>query len=149
DALTKDNDLKTTEIANLNDRIRQIREDYFKEKDLLTSQIRDWRDKAERSEVILDHPDGYIKFVDYEAREVQVNINRAMGARPQMVLSVFDARSPGVPTEKPKGTIELAKIGDRFSVGRIVKTMNPVDPIRIGDIIYSAACRPTARRGSP
>ena len=54
--------------------------------------------------MILDHPDGYVTYVDYESREVQVNINRAMGARPQMVMSVFDSRSPGVPTEKPKGT---------------------------------------------
>ena len=65
-----------------------------------------------------------------------------MGARPQMVLSVFDAHSPGVPTEKPKGTIELIKVGDRSSIGRIVKTMNPIDPIRIGDIVYSAAWSP-------
>jgi hypothetical protein len=61
-----------------------------------------------------------------------------------MVLSVFDARSPGVPTEKPKGTIQLTKIGDQFSVGRIVKTNNPIDPIRIGDIVYSAAWSPNS-----
>jgi hypothetical protein len=166
DALTKDNDLKTTEIANLKDKIRQLGEDYFKEKDLLASQIRDWRDKAERSEVILDHPDGYITYVDHEARdqssssrgfggaaysgytggtgEVHVNINRAMGARPQMMMSVFDARSPGVPTEKPKGTIELTKVGDQFSVARIIKTMNPIEPIRVGDIVYSAAWSPNS-----
>src|SRR5262249_46151523 len=132
------------EIANLNDRIRQLAEDRVKEKDLLTSQIRDWRDKAERSDVILDHPDGYVTYVDYEAREVQVNINRAMGARPQMVMSIFDARSPGVPTEKPKGSIALTKVGERFSVGRIVKTMNPIEPIRIGDIVYSAAWSPNS-----
>ena len=142
DTLTKDNDLKTTEIANLNDKIRQLREDYSKEKDLLTSEIRDWRDKAEKSDVILDHPDGYITYVDYESREIQVNINRAMGARPQMKMAIFDARSPGVPTEKPKGTIQLTKVGDRISVGRIVKTKNPIDPIRPGDIVYSAAWSP-------
>ena len=65
-----------------------------------------------------------------------------MGARPQMVMSIFDARSPGIPTEKPKGTIELTKVGDRFSIARIVKTMNPIDPIRTGDIVYSAAWSP-------
>lgn len=142
DTLTKDNDLKTTEIANLNDKIRQLTEERLKEKDLLTSQIRDWRDKAERSDVILDHPDGYVSYVDYESREVQVNINRSMGARPQMKMAIFDSRSPGVPTEKPKGTIQLTKIGDRFSVGRIVETKNPIDPIRAGDIVYSAAWSP-------
>jgi hypothetical protein len=144
DQLTKDNDIKTTQIANLSDQIRQLKEDHLKEKDLLTSEIRDWRDKAERSDVILDHPDGYITYVDYEAREIQVNINRTMGARPQMMMSVFDARSPGVPTEKPKGTIQLTSVGDRISVGRIVKTMLPTDPIRPGDIVYSAAWSPNS-----
>jgi len=142
ETLTKDNDLKTTEMANLNDKIRQLTEDRLKEKDLLTSQIRDWRDRAERSDVILDHPDGHVTYVDYEAREVQVSINRSMGARPQMTMAIFDSQSPGVPTEKPKGTIQLTKIGDRVSVGRIVKTMNPIDPIRTGDIVYSAAWSP-------
>src|SRR5262249_10720873 len=56
--------------------------------------------------------------------------------------SIFDARSPGVPTERPKGTIELTKVGDRFSVARIVSTKNPIDPIRTGDIVYSAAWSP-------
>ncbi len=65
-----------------------------------------------------------------------------MGARPQMVLSVFDARSPGIPTEKPKGTIEITKVGDRISVARIIKTINPIEPIRDGDIVYSAAWSP-------
>jgi hypothetical protein len=165
EALTKDNDIKTTQIANLSDQVRQLKEDHLKEKDLLTGEIRDWRDKAERSDVILDHPDGHITYVDHEARdqssssrvfggantgytggtgEVHVNINRAMGARPQMMMSVFDARSPGVPTEKPKGTIQLTSVGDRISVGRIVKTMSPTEPIRVGDIVYSAAWSPNS-----
>jgi hypothetical protein len=163
ETMTKDNDTKTTEIANLKAQIGQIKDDYTKEKDTLTTIIRELRDKAERVETILDHPDGYITYVDHEARdqssssrgyggassaysgatgEVQVNINRAMGARPQMKMSVFDAASPGVPTEKPKGTIELTKVGDTFSVARIVSTKDPIKPIRIGDIVYSPAWSP-------
>ena len=80
--------------------------------------------------------------MDYDSREVQLNVTRSMGARPQMVLSVFDSRSPGIPTEKPKGTIEITKVGDRISIGRIIKTINPIAPIRIGDIVYSAAWSP-------
>ncbi len=162
ESLTKDNDLKTTEIANLQASINRIKDDYGKEKDTLTTIIRELRDKAERVGEILDHPDGYITYVDYEARdsasssrppgtpftgaqgEVHVNINRSMGARPQMVMSVFDAASPGVPTERPKGTIELTKVGDRFSVGRIVSTKDPIHPIRVGDIVYSPAWSPNS-----
>lgn len=50
--------------------------------------------------------------------------------------------SPGVPTEKPKGTIEVTQVGDQFSNARIIKTNNPIDPIRVGDIVYSAAWSP-------
>src|SRR5262249_30226136 len=50
--------------------------------------------------------------------------------------------SPGIPTEKPKGTIELTKVGEQFSVARIIKTMSPIDPIRAGDIVYSPAWSP-------
>ena len=53
-----------------------------------------------------------------------------------------DAKSPGIPTEKPKGSIELTQIGDQFSAARIVKTDNSIDPIRVGDIVYSAAWSP-------
>ncbi len=59
-----------------------------------------------------------------------------------MKMTIFDARSPGIPTEKPKGNIELTAIGDQFSTARIIKTDNPIDPIRVGDIVYSAAWSP-------
>ena len=142
ESLTKDNDLKTTEIANLNATIGRMKDDYSKEKDQLRSIISELHDKAERVNTILDHPDGYITYVDYTSREVRLNINRSMGARPQMVLSVFDSRSPGIPTEKPKGTIEVVKVGDTFSIARIVRTVSLTDPIHDGDIVYSAAWSP-------
>ncbi len=59
-----------------------------------------------------------------------------------MKMSIFDARSPGIPTEKPKGTIEVTQVGEQFSNARIIKTNNPIDPIRVGDIVYSAAWSP-------
>jgi hypothetical protein len=65
-----------------------------------------------------------------------------MGAQPQMKMTIFDARSPGIPTEKPKGNIELTSVGDKFSTAKIIKTNNPIDPIRVGDIVYSAAWSP-------
>ena len=142
DQLTTDNDKKSTQIANLEAQMKQLRDDYAREKETLIAINREQRDRLERQETILDHPDGYITYVDYEAREVQLNINRRMGARPQMVMSIFDANSPGIPTEKPKGTIELTKVGEQMSVARIIKTVNPIDPIRTGDIVYSPAWSP-------
>ena len=65
-----------------------------------------------------------------------------MGFRPQLTMTVFDSQSPGTPTDKPKGTIELVQVGDRDSVARIVKTNNPIDPIRVGDIVYSPVIDP-------
>lgn len=142
DSLTKENDLRTTEIANLKTQLDRQKEDYDKERTQYRTLISELRDKAERVDTILDHPDGYITFVDYNAMQVHTNINRGMGAHPQMVLSVFDAHSPGIPTDKPKGTIEITKVGDRISVARIVKTINPIEPIREGDIVYSPAWSP-------
>jgi hypothetical protein len=135
-------DQKTSENANLNKSIRDLTEDRAREKDTLTSIIRELRDQVERQETILDHPDGYITYVDYSSNEVQLNINKAMGARPQMVMSIFDSHAPGIPTEKPKGSIELTKVGEQFSIARIIKTINPIDPIRTGDIVYSPAWSP-------
>ena len=91
---------------------------------------------------VLDKPDGYITFVDLDRREVQVNINRHQGARPQMQMTIFDARSPGVPTEKPKGNIELIQVGEQFSIGRITRIASTIEPIRVGDIVYSPAWSP-------
>ncbi len=65
-----------------------------------------------------------------------------MGARPQMKLTLFDSGAPGIPTDKPKGSIELTYVGDKYSIGRIVKTNNPIDPIRVSDIVYSPAWSP-------
>jgi hypothetical protein len=136
------NDKQATEIANLTSKNRQQEEDFGRQRETLTTIIREQRDRLEKKELILDRPDGYVTYVDYERHEVLVDLNRRQGARPQMKFTIFDAASPGIPTEKPKGNIELTSIGDQFSAGRIVKTFNNVDPIRVGDIVYSAAWSP-------
>jgi hypothetical protein len=140
--LQGDNDKKATEIATLTSKIKQMEGDYQQQRETLTSMLRDMRDRIEQKETILDRPDGHITYVDYERREVLVDITRRMGARPQMKMTIFDAASPGIPTEKPKGTIELTSIGEQFSSARIVQQYKPTDPIRVGDIVYSAAWSP-------
>jgi hypothetical protein len=136
------NDKQATELANANGKIKQQDEDFTRKQETLTTIIREQRDQLERKELILDRPDGYVTYVDYERREVLVSLNRRQGARPQMKMTIFDAKSPGIPTEKPKGSIELTQVGDQFSAARIVKTYSSIDPIRVGDIVYSAAWSP-------
>jgi hypothetical protein len=65
-----------------------------------------------------------------------------MGARPQMNFTIFDRSSPGIPTDRPKGTIELTMVTDQYSVGRIVKTFSRINPMFPGDIVYSPAWSP-------
>jgi hypothetical protein len=136
------NDKQATEIANLSTRIKQQEEDFTRQRDTLTTILREQRDQIEKNELILDRPDGYVTYVDYERREVLVNLTRRQGARPQMKMTIFDAASPGIPTERPKGNVELVSIGEQFSAARIIKTFKATDPIRVGDIVYSAAWSP-------
>ncbi len=142
DQLQTDNDKKTTQITNLETQVRQQKDESERKLELANSIIREQRDILDKSENVLDKPDGYITFVDRERNEVQVNINRRQGARPQMKMTVFDANSPGVPTEKPKGHIQITQVGQQYSIGHIDKTVNEINPIRIGDIVYSPAWSP-------
>ncbi len=147
--LTKVDQLQTAldksqnEVLALKTENTRQAEDFARKNETFLTMLRDYRDKLERNnENILDRPDGYVTYVDYESGEVLVSVNRRMGARPQMKMTIFDAKSPGIPTEKPKGSIELVSIGETSSHARIVKTDNRNDPIRIGDIVYSPAWSP-------
>jgi hypothetical protein len=142
DLLQTDNDKKTTQIANLETQYRQLKDESDRKLELSNSIIREQRDVLDKNENVLDKPDGYITFVDPERNEVQVNINRHQGARPQMKLTVFDANSPGVPTEKPKGNIQLLQVGDQYSIAHVDKVVNEIHPLRVGDIVYSPAWSP-------
>ena len=59
-----------------------------------------------------------------------------------MKMTVFDADSPGVPTERPKGNIQLIQVGDQTSIARIDRVVSTINPIRVGDIVYSPAWSP-------
>lgn len=133
---------KATEIAELTSKFRQYREEMTKKLGEATLQIRELRDEKAKTEAVLDRPDGYLTYVDYARGEVRTSITYSMGARPQMVMTIFDAASPGIPTEKPKGTIELIWVGERYSLARIKETKSKIDPLRTGDIVYSPAWSP-------
>ncbi len=142
DQLQTDNDKKTTQIANLETQYRQLKDESDRKLELTNAIIREQRDVLDKNVNVLDKPDGYITFVDLERNEVQVNINRRQGARPQMKMTVFSANSPGVPTEKPKGNIQLIQVGEQNSIAHIDKMVNEIDPLRVGDIVYSPAWSP-------
>jgi hypothetical protein len=131
-AVVMNNGEKNTEIANLAARMTQIEYDASSKQETLTSIIRELRALG----------DGYVTDVDDERREVLVNITRRQRARPQMKMSIFDSASPGFPNEKWKGMIELTQVGERFSTARIIETNNPIEPIRVGDIVYSPVWSP-------
>jgi hypothetical protein len=142
DQLQTDNDKKSTQIANLETQLRQFREESDRKYELARNINRELRDQLEQRENVLDRPDGYITYVDLERREVHVNVTRRQGARPQMRLTIFAAGSPGVPTEQPKGNIQLIQVGDDESIARIDRQVSSIDPIRVGDIVYSPAWSP-------
>jgi hypothetical protein len=133
---------QATEIATLNTKLRQTEEDYGKKLRQANDTLREFRDQLERKETVLDSPDGRLVFVDYHRNEVRTNLSHSMGARPQMSFTIFDRNAPGIPTDKPKGTIELVHVGADYSIGKIVKTFNPLEPMKAGDIVYSPAWSP-------
>jgi hypothetical protein len=134
---------QATDINNLNTRIRNLEEDYGKRLTLSQNTLKEYRDQLDKEKTVtLDVPDGYLTYVDYYRSEVRTNLTRKMGARPQMKLAIFDARAPGVPNEQPKGSIELTYVNDTYSIGKIVRTINSIDPLRVGDIVYSPSWSP-------
>jgi hypothetical protein len=144
DQLQADNDKKTGENLNLTQKMKQEEDEHGRKLETLLTINREQRDRLEQKEIILDRPDGKVIYVDYLTHEVLVSLTRQMGARPQMKMTIFDAQSPGIPTEHPKGSIELTQVGDKFSTARIIKSEfdRRTDPIRVGDIVYSAAWSP-------
>ena len=133
--LRAQNDTLTTRLASQ-------REDYENKISDMLEQMKFWRDQTEKAEVVLDNPDGYVTFVDYSNRQIRTNLTRSMGARPQMILSVFDADAPGLPSDKPKARIKLIQVGERDSVAQIEEQFQKNNPIRSGDQVYSAAWSP-------
>jgi hypothetical protein len=142
DQLQTENGKQAADIASLSTKLRELQDESTKKLETANQIIRELRDFKDASENVLDRPDGYVTYVDYGRGEIRTNLTRAMGARPQMKMSIFDRNAPGVPTEKPKGTVELVQVGETYSIARIVKTFDPVNSIRTGDIVYSPSWSP-------
>ncbi len=136
-AALRNNAQKNAEIARLSARIKQIESDASSRQAALTTIIREMRDRLDRPGNTLDRPDGHVTAVDYERREIHIDITRRQGAILGMTMSVFDGASPGAPNEKPIGKIEVTHVGEQESTARIIPTKHSTESIRVGDILYS------------
>lgn len=139
DDLQTQNQQYLTEINELKNQVELLKDQWQKRYGDLLTQFRDIREQLEMDENVLARADGKVTFVDYHRNEVRTTLSRRQGARPQLVFTVFDRKAPGLPTDKPKATIELIKVNDRESIGRIVSQKRDYDPIRIGDQVFSPA----------
>lgn len=139
DDLQSQNQQYLTENNELKNQIEQLKDEWQKRYGDLLTQFRDIREQLELNENVLERADGKVTFVDYNRDEVRTTLNRGMGAREQLVFTIFDRDAAGLPTDKPKATIELIKVGETESVGKIVKLMKDYEPVRIGDQVYSPA----------
>ena len=98
------NDKQATEIANLTTKIKQQEEDFTRKRETLTTIIREQRDQLEKKELILDRPDGYVTYVDYERREVLVNLNTPAGCSSADEDDDLRRRNrPASPPRSPRG----------------------------------------------
>jgi hypothetical protein len=129
---------KETELAAMQGTLAEATSRHTSERADLVSQLREIRDRTQRKEDILDTKDGAITFVDHSTKTVRMDVNRAMGVRPTMRFTIFDRKAVGIPTDKPKGQVEVTEVGTQYSIGRIIETKDLARPIVAGDLLYSA-----------
>lgn len=130
------------ENDRLESRLVNMTDDYTQKRSEMLSNLRKTQDQLDKTEVILENADGYVTFVDYSNRRIRTNLTRSMGARPQMILSVFDANAPGLPSDRPKARVKLLEVGDKDSVALIEEQFEQNNPLATGDQLYSAAWSP-------
>ena len=129
----------STDNANLKTQIAQLNDEYGQQRQQFLSQIQILKADSASEAQGVEQPDGRIINVDYTRNEVHTSLTRRSGAREQQVFTVFDSTSPGVPTNSPKGSIELIRVTDSGSIGRIVKTTSLAEPILSNDLLWSPA----------
>ncbi len=137
DELQSRNQQLATENNSLKEQLAQVQADWQNRWEKQMAMFRQMREDLEKKETVLDVADGRVTFVDYNREEVLTTLSTRQGAHEQLIFSIFDKDAPGLPTDEPKATIELIKVDEKGSTGRIVKQLRAVDPIRPGDQVYS------------
>ena len=137
-------ELNNTEIklTNMTNTMTGSIEDKQKAIVQMRSVIRDIRSQQSQTADVMSKSGGRVTYVDYGSKMVRVSVNRNQGVRPLMQFTIFDKNAAGIASDKPKGLIELVKVGDpargeNDSEARIIKTYESIDPIRYNDHIYS------------
>ena len=140
---------KSDDLANLENKLTDLINESngkieAREKSLaqVKSMLRTLRDKASESEEVMSKSGGRVTYVDYGSKTVRINVNRNQGVRPLMQFTIFDKNAAGITSDKPKGKVEITKVGDpargeNDSEARIVQTFEQNDPIRYNDHIFS------------
>ncbi len=142
DALQSDTNKQAQEIATLKNLIATREDEFKKQNGDLRAILAEQRDRLDKTDTVLDKKDGTITFVDYSRGEVRTDLTRGTGAREQMILTIFDKSAPGLPSDKPKGTIELIQVNNNGSIARIIDTKSSINPMKAGDQVYSASWDP-------
>jgi len=153
DLLQTQNREQGIRINQLENELGRTKESSTKQREQLASVIQSQRRQMALNYEDLEISEGYnihVTYVDQSRQEVRVNLTRQSGARPLMKFSVFDRRATGLPTDKPKGMIQLISVNDRESIARIlpaamgheIRQGVPVNLIREGDIVYSPVFNP-------
>lgn len=139
EASRRETNQKDTDLAAIqSEKARESQQHAVERSDML-NQLIGLREKIERKEDVLDVKDGTITFVDYSTKQVRLDISRNMGVKPTQRFTIFDRKAVGLPSDKPKGQIEITEVGNQYSIGRIIETRDLAKPIVAGDLLYSAA----------
>jgi hypothetical protein len=138
DTTRRESNQRETELAAIQGTLAEERSKLNTVKSDLSGQVKKLQEDKARKEEVLDVKDGTISFVDYSTKQLRIDVNRSMGVRPTMRFTVFDKKAVGIPSDKPKGQIEVTEVGNQYSIGRIIETRDLAKPIVAGDLIYSA-----------
>jgi flagellar motility protein MotE (MotC chaperone) len=135
---------KTNQITDLTNKFNDETQKLARTKVDLGRMIQELRDKLalNYNNMPAGKAIGRVTYVDHNRGEAHVSVRKSDGARPMMRFAIFDRDAQGIPSDKPKGIIELISVGDTDSIAKITETKNPVDPIRYNDQLYSPAMTP-------
>lgn len=139
DDLQSRNQSLANQVNALTSELAQVKEEAQQKQNNLLVQVRQLREQLEADMTHLESANGYIKYVDNARDEVITTLSTNQGAKEQMVFSVFDKNAAGIPADKPKATIQLIRVDPTGSIGRILRRLDDLSPIRQGDQVYSPA----------
>lgn len=137
DDLQARNQQQANEINQLKSQYAQLEEDSKTKQSNLLVMVRQQRELLEKDITHLESANGYVKYVDHNRDEVFTTLSSRAGAREQMIFSVFDRNATGIAADKPKATVQLVRVDQNGSIGRITKRFGDLSPIQIGDQLYS------------